>query len=290
LSLAFALRTSACRLGSLAAQTSPLWAAAAYAYWQWPLAIAAGLGSLAVIGTGAYAVLESRGERLFDLGPATHNEPVAARDFFRFNRSFWLLAGLCVAFYACVFPFQTFGQKFLIDTRHVTPGTASVLVGMEPLFSMMLMPVFGYIVDRSGRRALLMTIGSMLLVFVFPMLAYTDIPPVVPMILLGLAFALVPAVLWMSIVFVVDRSRLGFASAVVDALQQLGLVAANLLVGWANDRSFAGATNPDGYRTGMWLFTVFALLAVAFAVVLHRVETGPFGHGLETVTAGRSRA
>jgi sugar phosphate permease len=287
LSLAFALRTSACRLGSLSAQTSPLWAAAAYGYWQWPLLMAVAFGSLCVIGTGLYWSLESRGERAFDLGPAKHSGTFALRDVFRFNRSFWLLAALCVAFYACIFPFQTFAQKFLINTRGVTPGTASVLVGMEPLFSMMLMPVFGYLVDRYGRRALFMMIGSALLVPVFPMLAYTDIPPVVPMVMLGLAFALVPAVLWMSIVFVVDRSRLGFASAVVDAVQQLGLVVANLLVGWSNDRSLASATNPAGYRQGMWLFTMFALAAVTISIVLRRVETGPHGHGLETLTALR---
>jgi MFS family permease len=288
LSLAFGLRTSACRLGSLSAQTSPMWAAAAYTYWQWPLLMAVGFGSLCVVGTGIYWVFESRGERQFDLGPATHHARVVARDFFRFNRSFWLLAGLCIAFYSCIFPFQTFAQKFLINTRNVTPGTASLLVGMEPLFSMLLMPVFGYLVDRYGRRASFMVVGSLLLVPVFPMLAYTDIPPVVPMVILGFAFALVPAVLWMSIVFVVDRSRLGFASAVVDAVQQLGLVAANLLIGWSNDRSLASAANPAGYRNGMWLFTVFALLAVTISIVLRRVETGPHAHGLETLRARRS--
>jgi MFS family permease len=285
LSLAFALRTSACRLGSLAAQTSPVWAAAAYVYWQWPLLISVAFGSLCVVGTALYWVFESRGEQQFDLGPASHSGAFALGDLFRFNRSFWLLAGVCVAFYSCVFPFQTFGQKFLINTRNVTPGSASVLVGMEPLFSMMLMPVFGYLVDRYGRRALFMTAGSLLLVPVFPILAYTDIPPVVPMVMLGLAFALVPAVLWMSIVFVVDRSRLGFASAVVDAVQQLGLVSTNLLVGWSNDRWLASAANPEGYRPGMWIFTMFSLLTLLLAITLRRVETGPHAHGLETLTA-----
>jgi MFS family permease len=285
LSLAFALRTSACRLGSLAAQTSPLWAAAAYVYWRWPLLIALAFASLCVVGTGLYWLFESRGERRFDLGPATHSGRFALQDIFRFNRSFWLLAGLCVAFYSCIFPFQTFGQKFLIDSRNVSPGTASLLIGMEPLFSMMLMPVFGHLVDRYGHRASFMMAGSLILVPVFPMLAYTDIPPVVPMVMLGLAFALVPAVLWMSIVFVVDRSRLGFASGIVDAVQQLGLVAANLLIGWSNDRSLASAANPAGYRHGLWLFTGFALLAVTISIALRRVESGPHGHGLETLRA-----
>ena len=70
------------------------------------------------------------------------------------------------------------------------------------------------------------------------------------MALMGVAFAMVPAVLWMSIVFVVDRSRLGLASAVVDVVQQVGLVVVNLLVGWSNDRWLAGPAEPGGLSPG----------------------------------------
>jgi MFS family permease len=287
LSLAFALRTSACRLGSLSAQTSPIWAAAAYGHWRWPLLISVGFGTFCVMGTALYWVLESWGEGGFELGPAGHAGRFAFRDLLQFNRSFWLLAALCVAFYSCIFPFQTFGQKFLINTRHVTPGSASLLIGMEPLFSLLLMPVFGHLVDRKGKRALFMMIGSLLLVPVFLVLAYTDIPPAIPLAMMGVAFALVPAVLWMSVVFVVDRSRLGFASAVVDVVQQVGLVGANLLIGWTNDRWLADAANPAGYRSSMWIFTAFAIVAAFAAIVLRWVETGPHAHGLETLTARR---
>ena len=93
------------------------------------------------------------------------------RGLFVFNRSFWLLAALCFAFYGCIFPFQTFGQKFLIEARGATPRAASLLVGMEPLFSLLFMPLFGHLVDRYGNRSLFMMLGSLLLVPVFPMLA-----------------------------------------------------------------------------------------------------------------------
>jgi MFS family permease len=282
LGLAFALRGSASRLGSVTAQTSPTWIAAAYAYWRWPLFISVGFGLCCLFGTALYWLLDSRGEERFNLGQDGHKEKFVLRDIWRFNRSFWLLAAICITFYSCTFPFQTFGQKFFIDTRHATSQTASLLVGMEPLFSLFLMPVFGYLADRHGKRALLMAVGSILLVPVFLLLAYTRIPPAIPMALMGIAFALVPSVLWMSIVFVVDRSRLGFASAVVDAIQQLGLVGANLLIGWSNDHWYANLLHPAGYRPSMWIFTVFALLAVTFAITLRQVETGPRAHGLET--------
>jgi len=283
LGLAFALRASASRLGSVTAQTSPTWIAAAYAYWQWPLFISVGFGACCIIGTALYWLLDSQGERQFNLGQEGHKEKFVLRDILRFNRSFWLLAAICIAFYSCTFPFQTFGQKFFIDTRHSSAQVASLLVGMEPLFSLFLMPIFGYVADRHGKRALLMAVGSILLLPVFLMMAYTKIPPVIPMAMMGLAFALVPSVLWMSIVYVVDRTRLGFASAVVDAIQQLGLVGANLVIGWSNDHWYANVLNPHGYRPAMWIFTAFALLAAMFAIVLRHVETGPSAHGLETL-------
>ena len=254
-------------------------------YWRWPLLLSMAIGSLCVVGTALYWLLDSRGERRFTFGTSEGHGTSSLRDLYRFDRSFWLLAALGMAFYACIFPFQTFGQKFLIDTRLFTPQKASLLIGMEPLFLLILMPVFGHLVDRHGRRALFMSVGSLLLVPVFPMLAYTDVPPVVPMAMMGIAFALVPAVLWMSIVFVVERSHLGFASAVVDAIQQAGLVGANLLIGWSNDHSLAGAAHPEGYRPGLWIFTALSVLAVLFAIGLWRVESGPRTHGLETLTA-----
>jgi MFS family permease len=287
LSLAFGIRTSMCRLGSLSAQTSPAWAAAAYGYWQRPLLMAIGFGGVCVAGAVLFWILDSRGESRYELGVVEDRAAGGFHHPFAFNRSFWLLAALCLAFYGCVFPFQTFGQKLLIEARHATPQAASLLVGMEPMFSLLCMPFFGHLVDRHGNRSLFMALGSCLLLPVFLLLAWTDVPPILPMAMMGVAFAMVPAVLWMSVVLVVDRSRLGFASAVVDAIQQVGLVGMNLLIGWSNDRWLAGPTNPAGYRPGMWIFTTLALLAVCCALALRRVEAGPRAQGLETIRARR---
>jgi MFS family permease len=288
LSLGFGIRSSFSRLGSFSAQTSPAWAAGAYAYWRWPFLMAVVFGVFCLVGATLYWILDSRGERRFQLGHVAHSErPLVIREVFQFNRSFWLIALLCVTFYGCIFPFQTFGQKLLIESRHVSPPTASLLIGMEPLFSMIGMPLFGYLADRYARRSLLMMFGSLLIVPVFLMLAYTNIPPVVPMAMMGVAFALVPAVMWPAIAYVVDRSRLGLANGMLDTIQQIGLVGINLLVGWSNDHWLASATNAAGYHASMWMFTVIAVLAVLFALALWRVETGLHAHGLETITTKR---
>ena len=284
LSLAFGLRASAARLGSLSAQVSPAWAPRAYLYWRWPLLLGVGFGGFCLLGAALYWVLDARGERRFTLGHTARTTKIPLGEVFRFNRSFWLIAALCVTFYGCIFPFETFGQKFLIESRHLSPQAASLLVGMEPFFSLVGMPIFGLLVDRYAHRSLVMMCGSLLIVPVFLMLGYTDIPPAIPMAMMGVAFALVPAVMWPALVYVVDTSRLGLANGMLDTVQQIGLVVINLLIGWANDHWLASATNAAGYRPGMWMFTAIAVLAVLCGFALWRVETGPRAHGLETIT------
>ncbi len=289
MSLAFGVRASAGRLGSLTAQVSPAWLPRAYTHWRWPLLLGVAFGGLCLLGAAVYWILDARGERRFTLGHRARTTKVPLSEVFRFNRSFWLIAALCFTFYGCIFPFETFGQKFLIEARHVSPQTASLLVGMEPFFSLIGMPVFGLLADRYGHRSLLMMFGSLLLVPAFPILGFTNIQPIIPMAMMGVAFALVPAVMWPALVYVVDRPRLGLANGMLDSVQQLGLVIINLLIGWTNDHWLASAANAAGYDTSMYTFTGIAVLAVFVAYVLWRVETGPSPHGLETITIERSR-
>jgi MFS family permease len=284
LSLAYGLRASAARLGSFSAEVSPAWAPHAYAYWRWPLLIGVAFGALCLLGAVLYWKFDARGERRFTLGHTARTTKIPLREVFQFNKSFWLIAALCVTFYGCIFPFETFGQKFLIEARHVTPQTAALLVGMEPFFSLVGMPLFGLLVDRYAHRSLLMMFGSLLIVPVFPMLGFTNIPPAIPMAMMGVAFALVPAVMWPALVYVVDKSRLGLANGMLDTVQQAGLVIINLLIGWANDRWLASAKNAAGYHAGLLMFTGVAVLAVLCAFALWRAETGPSAHGLETIT------
>lgn len=284
LSMAYGLRASMGRLGSFTAEVSPAWAPHAYTYWRWPLLLGVVFGGIALIGVMLYWRLDARGEKRFALGHTARETKIPFREVFQFNRSFWLIAALCLTFYGCIFPFETFGQKFLIDAHHVSPQTAALLVGMEPFFSLVGMPIFGMLVDRYAHRALLMMFGSLLIVPVFPMLAYTNIPPVVPMAMMGVAFALVPAVMWPALVYVVERSRQGLANGMLDTVQQAGLVAINLLIGWANDHWLASAQNVAGYRAGLLMFTGIAVLAVVCAFALWKAETGPQAHGLETIT------
>ena len=67
-------------------------------------------------------------------------------------------------------------------------------------------------------------------------------------------------------------------------IQNIGLFGFNLLIGWSNDYAHASAAHPQGYNLGMQIFSVLGFLGMTFAFLLHQRETGPHGHGLETIT------
>jgi len=71
-------------------------------------------------------------------------------------------------------------------------------------------------------------------------------------------------------------------------IQNIGMASLNWIAGRANDLSHAGPKNPAGYHAMLQIFTALAVLGVIFAILLHRRETGPRGHGLETITTKSS--
>jgi MFS family permease len=157
---------------------------------------------------------------------------------------------------------------------------------MLTLFAMVATPLFGLLADRVGKRATLMVFGSFLLVPVYLVMAYTQVSLYIPMAVMGVAFSLIPAVMWPSVAYIVGQERLGTAYGLMTLVQNVGLAGFNLLVGWANDSAGASSANPGGYVLGMQLFTVLGILALVFSQLLARSERGPHAHGLETIRAG----
>jgi hypothetical protein len=117
------------------------------------------------------------------------------------------------------------------------------------------------------------------------MMAYTHISLYIPMAMMGIAFALIPAVMWPSVAYIVDENKLGTAYGLMTMIQNIGLAGLNLLIGWSNTHWGASAENPRGYIPGMWMFSALGFLGVFFAFLLRQREMGPHGHGLETITA-----
>ncbi|MGD2154573.1 MAG: MFS transporter [Gemmatimonadales bacterium] len=289
LSFAFGLNLTIARFGSLAAKWSPTWASPAFEHWRWPLLIAVGIGTFCIVGGILYWIMEDRAVARYQIGEAGPTDKVVFADLFSFSRSYIWVVLLCITFYSAIFPFETFAIKFFQDAHEVSRAAAGRLSGVITIAAMVCTPLFGYLVDRVAKRSLFMMYGSLLLVPVYLIMAYTRIPLLVPMLMMGIAFSLVPAVMWPSVAYIVEEDKLGTAYGVMTAIQNIGLFGFNMMIGWANDHAGASAQNPGGYALGMWIFSILGFLGFFFAWRLRKEETGPRAHGLETITVTSSK-
>jgi MFS family permease len=201
-----------------------------------------------------------------------------------FSKSYWFIVMLCITFYSAMFPFQTFAIKFFQETHHVTREYAGFLSSLLTLSAMIFTPLFGLFSDLIGRRSLLMMVGSLLIIPVYLLMGYTDINLVIPMSIMGIAFSLVPAIMWPSVAIVSDPAKLGTAYGLMTMIQNIGLFGFNIVIGLSNDVSKASAENPGGYHLGMWIFSALGFFGLLFAFLLRRSEMGPGSHGLENGT------
>ncbi len=281
LSFAFGINLTIARLGSVAADNSPTWAGSFYFNWQDPLFLSFIISIACIVGGVAYFLLERNAEKKYSLGKQGETDKFVFKDLFTFNKSFWLIVALCVTFYSAIFPFRSFAIKYFIEAHGSTREFAGFLNSILPLSAMIATPLFGLLVDKIGKRALLMMFGSILILPVYLMMAFTEISLYIPIAMMGIAFSLIPAIMWPSVAYIVEEKRLGTAYSVMTLIQQVGVAGFNWLIGWANDYSGAGVDNPGGYSLGMWIFSILGFFGFTFAFLLRKQETGPHGHGLE---------
>jgi len=307
LSFAFGLNLTVARLGSFLALNSPTWGKELYSYWQSPLWIAVGAGIFSVICIIIYYLMDAYTSKNLQVSGEGKQDKIIFKDIFKFSLSFWYITFLCVTFYSAMFPFQTFAIKFFQEAHGTTREVGGNLSSILTLSAMIFTPLFGLLADRIGKRSLLMMFGSLLIIPVYLMMAYkvghpeilsydsfinlnfdffdihAAIPKylLVPVSMMGIAFSLIPAVMWPSVAYVVDGKKLGTAYGLMTMIQNIGLFGFNLVIGFANDLSGASSTNPEGYNLGMWIFSTLGFLGLFFSFMLRKTETGPQGHGLE---------
>ena len=287
LGFAFGINLSIARAGSYAADLSPSWAKSIYARgWQSAMLIGVGFGLVMLAAAAIYWFAERYAERRYQLGRPPVAERIVWSDLWKFDRSYWYVVGLCVTFYSVIFPFRsTFAIKYFQDAHGMSLEQAGAMNGYVFLAAIFATPLFGLVVDKLGKRSLFMALGSLLLFMVFPILGYTHWDLWISTALIGVAFSLVPAVLWPSVPYLIDEQRLGTGYGLMTMIQNIGLTVCNFGAGMLNDAAGASADHPAGYLPMLWGFAILSLAGLVFSVLLRRRESGPEGHGLETVRA-----
>lgn len=196
------------------------------------------------------------------------------------NRSYIFIALLCVTFYSAVFPFLAFAPDFFANKFGLSAVESGEIASYLPLATLIFTPLFGFLIDRYGRSATAMIFGSLVLLAVHSIFAFTHISPVVPMLMLGLAFSLVPAAMWPSTVRLVEEKQIGTAYGLMYSIQNLGLWAFPLLAGYILDISNDGKTQNLDYTSTLMMFAGLSLLGFLFALML-KFDDARHGKGID---------
>lgn len=283
LALAMGLQVALARIGTAAALAVALPFAKALGGVSASVGLGAALLCAGMISFIVYSVMD---KKLDASAAAAQTEP---EEGFKFsdlkilfcNKGFWLITLLCLMFYAGVFPFLKFATKLMVSKYGVDPELAGLIPAMLPFGTIFLTPLFGSIYDKKGKGATLMIIGSVLLTFVhvvFALPIYSWVLAVAVMIILGVAFGLVPSAMWPSVPKIIPMKLLGTAYAVIFYIQNIGLSMVPILIGKVNGANTVGDTTD--YTMSMSIFAVFGAVAILLSLAL-KAENKKKGYGLE---------
>ena len=224
-----------------------------------------------------------------DLPPDVQEEfSFADLKFLVTNRSFLFITALCVTFYSAVFPFIKYAPDLLMNKFGLERQIAGEVSSILMFGTIVLTPIFGWVADNKGKSATLMYLGSALLIVSHLMFAVTRVTPFIPIFLLGVAFSLVPAAMWPAVTKIVGENKLGTAYGLMFSVQNLGLWAFPILIGWVLEISnpgvaeaiIAGQDAVYDYTNPMLMLAGLGVAGLLFAFLLKR-DDKTSGFGLE---------
>jgi MFS family permease len=207
------------------------------------------------------------------------------------NKAFIYISLLCVLFYAAVFPFMKFASDLMVNKFGIPAETAGDIPGLLPIGSMILTPIFGLFLDYKGKSASIMILGAFLLIFVHLGFAFgpaSSNVAIALMILLGIAFSLVPAAMWPAVPKIIEEKYLGSAYAMIFYIQNIGLMLYPMLIGWSLEKFNPGVTESIkqgihatyDYTIPMEILALTGVFSLLFAILLRRTDRTS-GFGLE---------
>ena len=103
------------------------------------------------------------------------------------------------------------------------------------------------------------------------------------MVLLGIAFSLVPSAMWPSVPKIIPMKQLGSAYAIIFYIQNIGLSMVPVMIGKVIQK-YATIETAEGisydYTIPMAIFAAFGVVSILVALVLKRIDKSN-NYGLE---------
>ena len=285
MALAFGIALTVSRVGTLFSFNTEELISRYFGSYRIALWAAAGFCLFSLLCNLVYIALDQHGEKVLALPKPEAGDKIVFSDIKKFSSSFWFVVLLCVTFYSAIFPFTALATDMFHDKWGIplvssstggflsqvfdnfihmfstAPGITSIVIFASMIFA----PFAGDLVDRIGKRATVMVVGSLILIPAHLIMGITHWNPVPSMIVLGAAFVLVPAAMWPSVPLVVEEKRVGTAFGLMTAIQNLGLGLFPLLNGKLRDAT-------GTYTATQIMFACLGVAGLVFAFLLLRSD------------------
>ncbi len=285
LALSFGVALMVSRLGTLFSFNTGELITSYFGSYRYALFTAVLFCILSLAANLMYIFMDRRGEKALNLRDESAEEKIVFSDIKELKPSFWYVTFLCTTFYSAIFPFTALSTDFFVDKWGIAKvaetnggfiyqvlnnffhmfSTAGGITSIIIFASMVFAPFAGHLVDKIGKRATMMMIGSLIMIPSHALMGLTKINPVFPMIALGAAFVLVPAAMWPSIPLIVKEERVGTAFGLMTAIQNIGLALFPFLNGILRDTT-------KSYTASMLMFAGLGFLGLLFAILLKRAD------------------
>ena len=187
------------------------------------------------------------------------------------NKGFWLISLLCVLFYSGVFPFLKYAVNMMQNKLGISAQLGGMIAGLLPVGTIFLTPVVGHFLDTKGKGASLMIIGAALMTgahLIFALAPLNMFMAIFAIVVLGVAFSLVPASMWPSVPKIVEERYLGSAYALVFLIQNWGLGGVPTIIGIVRDKVNPGVAEAiaAGDKTAVYNYTVPMLIFAGLGI------------------------
>ncbi|XP_071084456.1 lysosomal dipeptide transporter MFSD1-like isoform X1 [Haliotis cracherodii] len=228
------------------------------------LFVGAGTCVFSLICAFTLAFFDKRNDRVLKKSASASDEVVRLGDVRYFPLTMWLICVICVAYYVAVFPFVGLGLVFFEMKYDYSPGLANNVNSIVYIISAVASPLFGFLIDKSGKNIFWVITGVLVTLGCHAMLAFTFINPYVAMSTMGLAYSVLASALWPMVSMVIPQHQLGTAYGIMQAVQNLGLAVISLVAGIIVDSK--------GYLILEVFFMAWLCMALIAAVFLYLVD------------------
>ena len=285
MALAMGIEMAVARLGVSAILWISPWLSKKFETVQAPVIFCALLLCIGLLLYVVYWFMDKALDSEIDAEEGEKEEPFKFRDLGKIfgNGVFWVVALLCVLYYSAIFPFQKFATEMLHYKVGFETEFASRLFSFFPFGAMVITPFLGAYLDRKGKGATMLILGSILMIIchltfaIFPFVygsTTSTIVSITSIIVLGISFSLVPATLWPSVPKLIDNKVLGSAYSAIFWIQNIGLMTVPIVIGSVLDSVNKGIPQdqPKDYTLAMLVFTSFGVIALLMSLFLKAID------------------